>query len=206
MKDIIDEIAKARRELSESGDTKSASVRRRYDAAIEDVWDACTDPERIGRWLLPVTGDFRVGGTYQLEGNAGGEILRCEPPSLLKITWVYGGNGSEVEVRLAQDGESTEFELQHTATVPPEMWDKYGPGAVGVGWDLALLGLSLHLAGGAKIDESDFALTEEGRRFVTASSQAWGEAHQAAGATPDQAASAVRNTTTFYAPDEAPKT
>ncbi|MEU0566930.1 SRPBCC family protein [Nonomuraea sp. NPDC005983] len=205
MKDIIDEIANARRKLSESGEAKSVSVRRRYDAAIEDVWDACTNPERIGRWMLPVTGDFRVGGTYQLEGNAGGEILRCEPPSLLKITWVFGGNGSEVEVRLAQDGDGTEFALEHTAPVPPEMWDEYGPGAVGVGWDLALLGLSLHLAGGAKVDEGDFALTDEGRRFVTASSQAWGEAHQAAGATPEQAASAVRNTTTFYAPDEEPK-
>ena len=45
------------------------------------MWDACTDPERIGRWFLPVSGDLRLGGRYQLEGNAGGEILRCEPPT-----------------------------------------------------------------------------------------------------------------------------
>ena len=59
---------------------RSVLLGRRYNAPIEDVWDACTDPSRIGRWFLPVTGDLRSGGTYQLEGNAGGEILRCEPP------------------------------------------------------------------------------------------------------------------------------
>ena len=35
-------------------------------------------------------------------GYAGGEILRCEPPRLLRVTWVMGeGPASEVEVRLA---------------------------------------------------------------------------------------------------------
>ena len=58
-------------------------LRRRYDAAIEDVWDAVTDPDRLKRWFLPISGDLRVGGTFQLEGNAGGEILSCEPPRLL---------------------------------------------------------------------------------------------------------------------------
>ena len=50
-------------------------LRRRYDAAVEDIWDAFTDPDRMKRWFLPVTGDLRVGGCFQLEGNAGGDIL-----------------------------------------------------------------------------------------------------------------------------------
>ncbi len=45
---------------------------RSYDTTIEDVWDALTNAERIPRWFLPVTGDFRPGGRYQFEGNAGG--------------------------------------------------------------------------------------------------------------------------------------
>jgi hypothetical protein len=53
---------------------------RRYDTSIEDLWDALTSAERIPRWLLPISGELRLGGRYQLEGNAGGEILRCEPP------------------------------------------------------------------------------------------------------------------------------
>ena len=31
----------------------------------------------------PISGDLRLGGRYQLQGNAGGEILVCEPPQHL---------------------------------------------------------------------------------------------------------------------------
>ena len=202
MDDIVNELTRAHRELL-GGERKSLVLRRHYDAKVEDVWHACTDTERLGRWFLPVTGDLRQGGTYQLQGNAGGEILRCRPPELLKVTWLFGENPgfSEVEVRLsAQDG-GTLFELRHTAEVPPEMWSQYGPGATGVGWDLALLGLGLHLSGGKPVDEAVFHLTDEGRRFITGSSRAWGEAFQAAGAPPDEVAAAVANTTAFYAPE-----
>jgi uncharacterized protein YndB with AHSA1/START domain len=54
------------------------------------VWDACTDPDRLNRGFLDVTGDLRLGGSYQLEGNAHGEILRCSPPRLLAVSWIYG--------------------------------------------------------------------------------------------------------------------
>ncbi|GIH25860.1 activator of HSP90 ATPase [Acrocarpospora phusangensis] len=202
--DIVDEITRAHREVAD-GTRKSVLVRRTYDAGVEDVWAACTDPDRLRRWFLPVTGDFRVGGTYQLEGNAGGEILRCEPPKLLRLTWLFGDNPgfSEVEVRLTADGDATLFELRHTADVPPEMWSQYGPGATGVGWDLSLLGLSLYLLSGdgAIPDEATFHQTDEGRRVITASSRAWGDAHLAAGAPQDQVTAAVINTTAFYAPE-----
>ena len=61
------------------------------------------------------------------------------------MTWVFGeikpGDMSELEVRLTAEGaDQTLFELEHIATVPPEMWAQYGPGAVGVGWDGAVLG------------------------------------------------------------------
>ncbi|GGO62768.1 SRPBCC family protein [Nonomuraea cavernae] len=204
MIDIINELNRARREVSDGAEVKTIVVSRRYDAAVEDVWDACTDAERIGRWFLPVTGDLRLGGHYQLKGNAGGEILRCEPPHLLKVSWVMGEAPglSEVEVRLtAEGGDATLFELRHTAQVPPEMWSHYGPGAVGVGWDLAVLGLGLHLAGGSISDPDAWQRTDEARRFMTASGEAWGEAFQAAGAPPEQVAGAVARTLTFYVPE-----
>jgi uncharacterized protein YndB with AHSA1/START domain len=91
---------------------------RSYGALIEDVWDALTDPERIRRWLMPITGELKIGGSFQLEGNAGGEILECEPPSRFKVT--FGGPTSLVEVRLTAgaEDETTELELDHT--VPAE--------------------------------------------------------------------------------------
>ena len=68
-----------------------AVASRTYNTTAEDVWDALTNAERIPRWFLPVSGDLRLGGRYQLEGNAGGEITRCEPPRYLALTWEYGG-------------------------------------------------------------------------------------------------------------------
>lgn len=34
-----------------------------YDTDIEDLWQACTTPERLTRWIATVDGDLRVGGT-----------------------------------------------------------------------------------------------------------------------------------------------
>ncbi len=77
----------------------------------------------------------------------------------------------------------------------------FGPGAVGVGWDGGLLGLSLHLQGVSIGDPVAWQVSAEGRDFNTRCSEAWGAANEAAGADPAAAASAVANTTAFYAPD-----
>jgi uncharacterized protein YndB with AHSA1/START domain len=80
MTDSANSLTEIQREVGRkriaAGEARTAVLRRRYDAAIEDVWDACTDPGRINRWFLPVTGDLRVGGRFSLEGNASGEIVR----------------------------------------------------------------------------------------------------------------------------------
>jgi hypothetical protein len=61
------------------------------------------------------TGDLRVGSRFSFEGNAGGEILRCEPPRRLTVTWVYGEPpGSQVELRLTPgEAGDTVLELEH---------------------------------------------------------------------------------------------
>ena len=211
MIDIVREIEAVQRELGErripAGDGRYLRLRREYDAPIEDVWDALTNPERISRWFLPISGDYRLGGRYQFEGNAGGEIVACERPNRLKVTWAYGEttsdvDTSELEVRLSPVDEGrTAFELEHTAVVPEEMWAQFGPGAVGIGWDQGLLGLSLHLRGGSVDDREAWPLSPEGREFSTRSSEAWGEANRAAGADPEAVARGVANSTAFYAPD-----
>lgn len=58
--------------------TKVAIARRVYSASQSDLWDALTNADRIPRWFLPVSGDLRLGGRYQLEGNAGGAVERCK--------------------------------------------------------------------------------------------------------------------------------
>jgi uncharacterized protein YndB with AHSA1/START domain len=210
MKDLIEEIDAARRRLGRAtlpaGAAEVVAIERTYPAEVEDVWDAITTAERIGRWFLPVSGDLRLGGTYQLEGNAGGEIRACEPPRRLQVTWVMGDppgpeDSSLVEVRLsAAPSGGTVLVLEHTAVMPPEFWDTYGPGAVGVGWDLGLIGLAAHLEGIELGDPAELDSDPAIRAAMTASSEDWGRAAAAAGEPADVVRRWVEGTTAFYVP------
>ena len=64
---------------------------RHYETDRDDLWNALTDAERLPRWFAPISGELKLGGSYQLEGNAGGTILRCDAPDHFEITWEYGG-------------------------------------------------------------------------------------------------------------------
>ena len=126
---------------------RAVSGARTYDAEIEELWDAVTNAERIPRWFAPITGELKLGGRYQLEGNAGGEITRCDAPTALDITWEYYGNVSWVTVRLESVSDGTRLTLEHLMgkdEASEEHWKKYGPGATGVGWELGFLGLGLY--------------------------------------------------------------
>jgi uncharacterized protein YndB with AHSA1/START domain len=190
-----------RREFK-AGEARVVTVSRTYDSPLEDVWDACTNAERIPRWFLPVSGDLRVGGRFRLQGNASGTIERCDPPRSFFATWEYGGEVSWIELRLTPLEEGgTRFELEHIAHVDDARWAEFGPGAVGVGWDLGLMGLSRHLASGASVDPAEsmaWLTSDEGRRFVTAISEAWGEANVAAGEPEESARAAADRTTAAY--------
>lgn len=175
---------------------------RDYRAPIDDVWAALTTATLIPRWFMPISGDLRPGGRYQLEGNAGGEILACDAPHRLAITWEMHGQVSWVTVRLATAGVSgTRLELEHVAHVPGEFWDQFGPGAVGVGWDCGLLGLDQYFAADRTVDPESAAAwmaSDEGRRFLQRSSDAWCAASIAAGTEPEAATAAAARTYAFY--------
>lgn len=176
-------------------------LERLYDTTPEDLWDALTNPERLPRWFLPVTGDLQQGGRYQLEGNAGGTISECEPPRRIDLTWEFGGGVSWVEVRVSPGGESGALlTLSHICPVD-DFWREYGPGAVGVGWDLGLIGLQMHLAHEARLDEEALAASPEGKALVAACSADWSRAAVACGEDPAHAGVAARRTTAFYTGD-----
>ncbi len=128
-----------------------------YPSPIDDVWDAMTSAERIPRWFLPIEGDATVGGRYQFIGNAGGVVQECDPEHRFAITWEMGGMVSWVEVSIEPDEGGTTLVLRHEAPFDEGFWTQYGPGAVGVGWDLSLMGLTLHLASGAPVDPAEVA-------------------------------------------------
>lgn len=212
MIEVTEQINAVRRSVGsrtlEAGEARIVTIRRTYDATVEEMWEACTTAERIPRWFMPVTGDLRLHGRYQLEGNAGGEILSCDPPNGFTATWEYGGDVSWIDVSVTADpAGGARFELRHTAHVDDKFWDEYGPGATGVGWELGVLGLFLYLGTGKSMDPKEseaWSASDEGKAFITASSERWRDASIAFG-TPEAAATAAGDrTTAFYTGAEPP--
>ncbi|MCK1821590.1 SRPBCC family protein [Streptomyces sp. XM83C] len=174
----IDAVERATgRRAFRAAEVRAVTLAQSHDLPAEALWDACTDPERIPRWFLPVEGELRQGGKYQLQGNAGGTIEHCAPPESFTATWEYGGDISWIELRLTPEGTArTRLRLDHLFPLDDPKWADYGPGAVGVGWDMTFAGLSLHLTTDRPNDPDAFmawAGSPEGRRFVTASSERW---------------------------------
>src|SRR5215207_8225480 len=95
----------------------------------------------------------------------------------------------------------TELRLRH-AVGDGDHWATYGPAAVGVGWDLALLGLALYLRTGASVDDPEtFGRSPEGREFMRRSAADWGAAHAVTGVEAATAHEAAARTSAAYAPD-----
>ena len=207
MIDVKHQISTVRRTVGsrvlDSGTARVSTISQVYDTDIEDLWEAVTTAERIPRWFLPVSGELRQGGHYQFEGQAGGTIERCDRPTGFAATWEYGGEVSWVEVRLTPEGDGrTRFELEHVAHVDDERWAEYGPGAVGVGWDSALLGLAGHLSADDTAVNPDTAAawvaSPDGKLFMALSSEAWCAARIAAGTDEAAARAAAGRTTAAY--------
>ena len=176
-------------------------ARRIYGTDQADLWDALTNAERLPRWFLPVTGTLAVGGSYQFEGNAGGVVEVCDEPSTFTVTWQMGPAVSWLTINLTSVPSGTQLELVHEAPVEPAFWEQFGPGAVGVGWELATMGLGLHLDTGAPVDPEEgagYPLTPDGRRFVELSSAGWAAAAIADGDDPTAAQAAGDRTLAFY--------
>jgi hypothetical protein len=177
--DILDQIARTRREVADHGTTKAVILTRAYDTSVEDLWDACTNPERLPRWFEPVSGD---------------------PPTWLRVTWEYGGDTSRVELTLREANGQVLLRLEHMVS-DDEHWRTYGPGATGVGYDGSFLALALHVAGGhgAEAAEMERAFaTPECTEFIRRTAAAWAGAHAASGAGRQHALATSERTVAFY--------
>jgi len=109
-----------------TSDAHGTTVRfeRTYPTSRDDLWAALTDPERVARWLGPVYGDLRTGGSFELrmgddapggDQNATGEVLACDAPHGFAVTWAFPGEvATRVEASLRPDGDATVLVLVHS--------------------------------------------------------------------------------------------
>lgn len=187
-------------ELSNGTEQVQVLLRRRYEAPLANVWDALTNPQQIPRWFLPISGDLREGGNFALEGNAGGDILVCQSPTLLRTT--FGDPNSLLSLQLSEvsDGKATELTLDHRV---PLAFAGNGSGAlyVGPGWEGAMMGLALFLDGIVAENPAEVAGSIEVQQMHAQSISAWRAVILDSGtATEDETAASVEIAMATFAP------
>ena len=127
----------------------------RFDAEIDDVWSALTDPSRLARWYGEVEGDLRLGGEYRARLFASGwegtgRVEACEPPQrlLVRIKDADEPDEQDIEAMLTADGAQT-IVIWEERGMPLELLSAFGAGV-----QLQVEDLADHLAGRARRDDA----------------------------------------------------
>jgi uncharacterized protein YndB with AHSA1/START domain len=149
-------------ELDQLGDRWQLRFARELAHPAEKVWRAVTEPEHLDAWFPQrIVGEWRAGAPLTFESRGGefpafgGEVLACEPPSLLEFRWGPDVIRFEI-VAHAEPAAGCTFRLFDT-------FGELGKAARdAAGWHTCLDVLEIHLSGAAA---------------PWASTQRWGEVH-----------------------------
>jgi uncharacterized protein YndB with AHSA1/START domain len=150
--------------LGSTNGTGVVRIEDRYDTAINDLWSAITEPERLARWYGRVEGDLKPGGTITIfvdnsEWTGTSRIDVCEPPHRLRITsrqsdesWADGKTPYEeiVDATLTADGEQTLLVVE-VHGLPLAKVAYYG-----AGWQQNIETLTAYLDGARRPGEERF--------------------------------------------------
>lgn len=121
-----------------------------YDTDIEDLWDACTTPARLARWLADVEGDLRVGGTVHLtftsSASPSAVVEVCDAPRHLLLRTSPGtSDEGETEAWLSEEGERTRLVVEQRGLLIENLPFH------GAGWQAHLEDLGTSLETGATV-------------------------------------------------------
>ena len=116
-----------------------------YDTDIDDLWEACTSPERLARWIAEVSGDLRVGGTihavFTSTWTGPGRVEVCDAPRHLLLTMEPGTDDeSQMEAWLTEEGSQTRLVVEERGLPVDKLY------LHGAGWQVHLEDLGRSLA------------------------------------------------------------
>jgi uncharacterized protein YndB with AHSA1/START domain len=119
-----------------------------YDTDIDDLWAACTTPERLARWIAEVSGDLRVGGTIRAAFTSSwagpGRIEVCDAPRHLLLTMEPGQDDeTQMEAWLTAEGSKTRLVVEERGLPLDKLYFH------GAGWQAHLEDLGRSLAADA---------------------------------------------------------
>lgn len=117
-----------------------------YDTDIDDLWNACTTPERLARWLAVVTGDLQVGGTFHASFTSTwtgpGRIEICQAPHHLLLRMEPGtADEAEIEAWLTAEDKRTRLVVEERGLPLDRLYFH------GAGWQAHLEDLGRSLIG-----------------------------------------------------------
>ena len=136
----------------------SLTIKRRFNAPPEKVFQAWTDPEKVKRWMGPgevkvlaANGDLRSGGRYRWlmrtpdneEHDVSGVYREVIPNKKLVFTWAWKTTPereSLVTVTFKQDGSGTIMTLTHEQFFDEDARDRHQ-----YGWNGAIEKLDKYL-------------------------------------------------------------
>ena len=118
-----------------------------YDTDINDLWQACTTPQRLARWIAEVSGDLHPGGAihavFTSSWTGPGRIEVCEAPHHLQLTMEPGTDQeTQIEAWLTEEGSQTRLVVEERGLPLAEL------PLHGSGWQAHLEDLGRSLAGG----------------------------------------------------------
>lgn len=129
-------------------DDKRGAVRVEdvYDTGIDDLWQACTRPERLARWIAEVSGDLHAGGSIRASFTSTwtgpGRIEICDAPRHLLLTMEPGSEDeTQLEAWLTEEGEKARLVVEERGLPLDRMYFH------GAGWQAHLEDLRRSLAG-----------------------------------------------------------
>ncbi len=127
-----------------------------YDTDIDDLWAACTSPERLARWIAQVSGDLREGGlvhavfTSTWTGPARIEV--CDAPHHLLVTAERDtADETQIEAWLTAEGPRTRLVVEERG-LPVAQLAFYG-----AGWQVHPEDLRSSLATGQPVNASGWS-------------------------------------------------
>ncbi|HJN51408.1 MAG: SRPBCC domain-containing protein [Pseudomonadales bacterium] len=81
------------------GKHRRVEVTRLFPFAIQDVWEAITEPENVAQWFGELTIDQTEGGRIKLgfgKTEVTGSIKTFMPPHVFPYTWEQGGESTSL--------------------------------------------------------------------------------------------------------------
>lgn len=149
-------------------DSRTGAVRVEdvYDTSIDDLWDACTRPERLARWIAEVSGDLRVGGTVQVTftstADGPARIDVCDAPHHLLITMEPGTEEEgPIEAWLTEEGDRTRLAVEKRG-LPADKLHFYA-----AGWQTHLEDLGRALSTGTSAHPDGWSAEQPSPAFDT---------------------------------------